>query len=429
MPLTPPNARSRVPDAVRGAAVSAVALLVTAAALAVTVVLHVRHPGALVTLLPSPDMYELHVDFDTFWHSTLALVHGTDLYDTPAKLTNLNPPALTVLLAPFAFIDALTGYRLFAALTLFLVTGAVFVVARELRLGRIATVGAVVAVLVSSPLHGTLVLGQIYGLLLVGLVAGWVAERRGHPVLAACCYGVTVALKPSLAPVLLLAFAQRRWVPLRAGIVAAAATTALGVVVAGPSATLEWLGIAVTEAVPGVEANASLPGLAARFGVPTPVGSAVGLAVLAGTLIWCGRHRQEIDPAGTAPWAVLAAGLLFSPIAWHNYLLLLVPGALVVAARGQRLVAAAMLAAALVPVSWGAEWPSDAPVPLSLYSAILLAWWLVLLSLARDGRQSRSGASQSTPAGGSRSDADAGRPCQEVFSATASPRLPTPDPP
>ena len=48
-------------------------------------------------------MCELHVDFDTFWHSAVALTQGADIYDDAgAKLTNLNPPLLTVLLAPFA---------------------------------------------------------------------------------------------------------------------------------------------------------------------------------------------------------------------------------------------------------------------------------------------------------------------------------------
>jgi arabinofuranan 3-O-arabinosyltransferase len=420
---------SGLPAAVIPGVVPALAAAVAVAALAATVLLHVRHPDALVTLLPSTDMYELHVDFDTFWQSAVALVHGADLYDTPAKLTNLNPPVLTVLLVPFAALDALTAYRLFAVLTLAMVAVVMAAVARELRLGPWVAVAAVAAVLASSPLHGTLVLGQIYGLLLVGLVAGWIAERRGHPVLAACCYGITVALKPSLAPILLLPLAQRRWVPLRAGLAAAAATTLAGMLLAGPSATWEWFAIALTEAVPGVEANASLPGLAARFGVPTPVGSAVGLLLLAGTLLWCARHRSEIDPAGTAPWAVLAAALLFSPIAWHNYLLLLMPGALVVAAQGRRLLAAALLAASLVPVSWGAEWAPDEAVPLSLYSAILLGWWLVLLATARRGAQPPSGTSQSTPAGGSRSVAEADRPCQEAFSATTTPRFPTPEPP
>ena len=117
---------------------------------------------------------------------------GGDIYETPAKLTNLNPPLLTVLLAPTALLDALTGYRIFAALTLLLVVGAIVAVTRELRSWRVST-AVVLVVLASSPLHGTLVLGQIYGLLLVGLTAGWIAERRGRPLLAAAFYGVTVA--------------------------------------------------------------------------------------------------------------------------------------------------------------------------------------------------------------------------------------------
>jgi alpha-1,2-mannosyltransferase len=361
-------------------AVSGVLVL---ASLVATVVLHVRHPDALVTMLPAADMRDLHVDFDTFWHSAVALVSGDDIYDTPAKLTNLNPPLLTVLLAPFAWLDALTAYRVFMVLTLLLVAASVLAVARELRLSRTATVLALLAVLASSPLHGTLVLGQIYPLLLAGLVAGWLAERRGRPVLAAVLYGVTVALKPSLAPVLLLLAVQRRWVPLRAGIAAAAAATLAGVLIAGPSSAIEWLKIAFTEPVPDTVDNASLPGLAVRFGVPSVFGMLAGLAVLVGTLVWIGRRRDRIDPAGTAPWAVLAAGLLFSPIAWHNYLMLLFPGALALVPLGLGAITAAALAVAVIPVSWNADWPPEgvaADLARSLYFAILVGYWAVLLS-------------------------------------------------
>ena len=361
-------------------AVSGVLVL---ASLVATVVLHVRHPDALVTMLPGPDMRDLHVDFDTFWHSAVALVSGEDIYDTPAKLTNLNPPLLTVLLVPFALLDALTAYRVFMVCTLLLVAAAILAVARELRLSRTATALALVAVLASSPLHGTLVLGQIYPLLLAGLVAGWIAERRGRPVLAAVLYGVTVALKPSLAPILLLLAVQRRWVPLRAGIASAAIATLAGVLVAGPSSAIEWLKIAFTEPVPDTVDNASLPGLAVRFGVPSGFGMLVGLAVLVGTLVWIGRNRDRIDPAGTAPWAVLAAGLLFSPIAWHNYLMLLFPGALALVPLGLGALTAAGLALAVIPVSWNADWSPEGigpDVARSLYCAILLAYWAVLLS-------------------------------------------------
>ncbi|MBW0093019.1 DUF2029 domain-containing protein [Pseudonocardia sp. KRD-184] len=394
-------------------AATALAAVVVFASLVTAVVLHIRYPDALVTLLPLPDMRDLHVDFDTFWHSAVALTQGADIYETPAKLTNLNPPLLTVLLVPFAGLDALTAYRIFMVLTAVLVVVSVLAVARELRLGVATTAAVVLAVLVSSPLHGTLVLGQIYPLLLVALVAGWIAERRGHPVLAAVCYGVAVALKPSLAPLLLLPAVQRRWVPLRAGLASAAVATVIGVLVAGPSSAIEWLTIALSEGVPDTVDNASLPGLAMRFGVPTVLGLVAGLVVLVGTLVWLGRHRDRVDPAGTAPWAVVAAGLLLSPIAWHNYLLLLVPGVLVLISLGRGALAAALLAVAVVPVSWNAIWPTD-PGPIaelgsdlgrSLYCAILVAYWLALLG-ATPLRRSPAGPA----AGGAPESADAGAP-------------------
>lgn len=369
-----------------GRAAWAIALLVIVASLVTAVVLTIRHPDALVTLLPSPDMYDLHADFDTFRASAVALLAGDDIYATPAKLPNLNPPLLSVLLVPFAGLDALTGYRIFATLMLLVTVGSLLAVARELRLRPWVRVGVVAVVVASSPLHGTLVLGQIYPILLAGLVAGWIAERRGRPVLAAVLFGVVVALKPSLAPLLLLAAAQRRWRPLRAGIASAAVATLIGVAAAGPSSAFAWLGLALGQAAPDVPDNASLPGLAARFGLPTTLGTLLGVAVLVATLAWCGWHRDRVDPAGTAPWAVLAAGLLISPISWHNYLMLLWPGIVLLITLGRAATAAALLAVAVVPVSWPAEWPPEvagSAVPRSLYCAILVAYWVVLLSSSR----------------------------------------------
>jgi arabinofuranan 3-O-arabinosyltransferase len=287
-----------------------------------------------------------------------------------------------------------------------LVVGAVLVVARELRLTVPVTAAVVLAVLASSPLHGTLLLGQIYGLLLVGLVAGWLAERRGHPLLAAACYGVTVALKPSLAPLLLLAPALRRWGPAAAGFGAAAGASLLGVLVAGPASGLHWLRIGLTEPVPDTADNASLPGLAVRLGLPSAIGTLLGLAVLVGTLAVLGRRRRQVDPAGTAPWAVLAAGLLMSPIAWHNYLMLLWPGILLLLARqgptpyrpGR---AAVLLAVAVVPVSWNALWPAGEAWALpgrASYCAVLLAYWWVLLSSSLP-EASRAAASRTEASG------------------------------
>ncbi len=378
-----------------------VAGLLVLASVVTAVVLDVRHPDVLLRLLPSTDMYELHVDFDTFWQSAVALTHGADIYDTPAKLRNLNPPLLTVLLTPFAPFDAVTAYRIWVVLTTLMVAGSILAVARELRLRAGVTALVLLGVLASSPLHGTLVLGQIYPLLLVGLVSGWIALRRGRPVLASVLFGITVALKPSLAPLLLLAAVQRRWVPFRAGIASAAVATLVGVLAAGPSSALGWLRIAFTEVTPDSVDNASLPGLAVRFGLPSALGLAAGALLLAATLAWCGRRGDHVDPAGTVVWAVVAAALLLSPIAWHNYLMLLFPGALVLITLGRGAATVVMLAVALIPVSWNADWPAEGlgqSIGRSLYCAILVGYWAVLL---RSASATSSGpASSAVPAGG-----------------------------
>lgn len=371
------------------------ARLVAAAAVGLAVALLAVGNTPLLFLVPSTDLPRMHVDFETFRASAVALLHGRDIYDAGAVLHNLNPPVLSALFAPLGLLDPVLGYRILVGITVMVAVGSVLTAARELGIGRRWTVAGAVALLASSPLHGTVLLGQIYGLLLLGVTAGWIAERRGHPHLAAVLYGVTVAIKPSLAPLLLLPAVQRRWPEFRTGLLAAAAATLAGLAAAGWSSGPHWLRMVLAEPVATIPDNASLPGLAIRWGLPSVVGTVVGAVVVAGTLAWFGvRTRRSgpdaargLDPAGTAPWAVLAAGLLVAPISWHNYLVILWPGLLLVVASGRpgdarRAVVAALFALAAIPVSWADLWPAGNPVSalaLALYSAILLVTWLTLL--------------------------------------------------
>ena len=143
--------------------------------LATAVALHMAHRNALVTLLPSPICGSC-TSTSTPSGSAVALVAGGDIYETPAKL-NLNPPLLTVLLAPTALLDALTGYRIFAVLTLLLVVGAIVAATRELRLTGVHGRGARRARVVSAARHARArpdlrpAAGRAHG--------GWIAERRG----------------------------------------------------------------------------------------------------------------------------------------------------------------------------------------------------------------------------------------------------------
>jgi len=205
-----------------------------------------------------------------------------------------------------------------------------------------------------------------------------------------------VALKPSLGPLLLLPLVLRRWRPAVTGFGSAAAATLIGVLVAGPASGPEWLRIAFNSPVPDTVDNASLPGLAVRLGLPPVLGLVAGVIVLGGTLLVLARLRHRVDPAGTAVWAVLAAGLLLSPIAWHNYLMLLWPGVLVLIALGRTATATVMFAVAVIPVAWNAAVVPAVATGRSLYFVILLGYWAVLLRWALPGPSSSGSSDESS---------------------------------
>jgi hypothetical protein len=351
--------------------------------------------GLFNTARIGADEMDLHSDWQTFHASAVALVEGRSIYATGASLPNLNPPVLTVVLAPFAALDALPAYRLWTLLTLAVVVGCVLVVARELRLPAGRAGLAVAAVLLGAPLQATLGLGQIYGLLTAALTAAWLAGRRGRPVLGAVAVGVAVALKPTLAPVLLVPAVRREWRAAVAGAVTTAALTALGAAVAGPAATAEWVRLLLAQPISTFFDNASLPATLVRltsateWGTPVvevPGGYAAGLVLgLLAVVVTLWRARGEL-----ALWAVAAAALLASPVTWNTYLVVLVPGVVVLLARAPR-VAAPLLALPLVGQEWPALWYGDdgtaSAVPLSLYCAVLLAHWVALaLAAARSDR-------------------------------------------
>lgn len=335
-----------------------------------------------------------HVDFDSFHRSAQALLRGADIYDTAAVLPNLNPPLLTVVLAPLGALGAQAAYRVLLLVTVVLVLGCVLVVAREVRLPAPDTGLAVAAVLLSGPLLATLGLGQIYALLTVTLTASWLAQRRGMPVVAGVALGAAAALKPSLAPLLLLPVLRRSWRTAAAAGLTAVLGTGVGVLVAGSSASLTWVGLVLDNPVQTYVDNASLPATMVRltsdtgYGQPlvelpggAVVGAVAGAVVLVATL-WLARGPSEYGL-----WAVAAASLVASPVTWHTYLVVLVPGMVLVLVRS-RVLAAPLLALLLI----GQEWPglvlgedgAGSALPVSLYAGVLLAYWAAFLACARD---------------------------------------------
>ena len=276
-----------------------------------------------------------------------------------SSLVNLNPPVWTVLISPLGLLEPLTAYRVFVLISLVIVVAYLAWTVEELRLRPGWTAVGVVMLFLSSPLLATLALGQVYPVLALGLVAAWVADRRERQEVSGAALGLVVALKPSLLPVLLWPLVRRRWRALVAAVVSGAVATLVGVVVLGPGATLDYIGVLRDRSVSAYWDNASLPSAAARLftenpyaqNVATlpwmvPVGYALGIAAIVLTAMRV-RHGPEVGL-----WVLVAASLLASPIAWHNYLVLLGPGILLLLARGMAAPAFLLLALQSIPAQW-----------------------------------------------------------------------------
>lgn len=87
-------------------------------------------------------------------------------------------------------------------------------------------------------------------------------------------------------------------------------------------------------------------------------------------------------------WALVAASLLVSPISWHNYLVLLGPGVLLLMARGRMALAFLLLALRFIPPQWLEPWRGEstgvAPLVLTLYFCILVVYWLAFLACGEE---------------------------------------------
>jgi alpha-1,2-mannosyltransferase len=374
----------------RGAEVRG-AILITAAVwvLALALWLDVRFLGGILGRISTESM-NVHGDFDTFWRSARAFWEGGEVYATGAELENLNPPFWVLLISPLGLLEPLVAYRFFVLITLSVTVGYLAWMADELRLRSAwAVIGGVMLIL-SSPLLATLALGQIYPFLALGLVVAWMADRRERHRISGAALGLVVALKPSLAPVLLWPLVRRRWGAFWAAIVAGAAATLIGAAVVGFGAMLDWLRLLSESSASPYWDNASLPSAAARLFTDNPyaqhaatwtwtipVAYALGIAAVAVT---AARARGGAE-AGL--WALVAAALLASPIAWHNYLVLLGPGILLLMARGRTAPAFLLLSLQAIPGQWPLLWNQQSTVmatlALTLYLYILLAHWIVLL--------------------------------------------------
>jgi arabinofuranan 3-O-arabinosyltransferase len=161
-------------------------------------------------------------DFGPVYRAVVNLKLGLDIYNEHFDQVDphyLYPPGGTLLLAPFGYlpVDA-SRYWFITINTIAIVIAAYFLLRLfKFSLSSVAAPALLLAMFCTESVTNTLVFTNINGCILLCevLFFRWLLDGRvSHQWLAGIAIGLTLTIKPSLAPLLLLPLLNRQWRPL-----------------------------------------------------------------------------------------------------------------------------------------------------------------------------------------------------------------------
>jgi hypothetical protein len=279
------------------------------------------------------------MDFGSFYASGLKLQNGENPYDPNSayifdiffervgaggKMMNLNPPISAVIfqiLTRFEPQQSMIVWQIISALLYLLVVWMLTSAYKD----HIKPGFVLWAITLAGFWH-TLVLGQIYILLLLFATLGWILLRRGRYILAGLSIGLVVAVKPNFILWPLFMLVSGYTITSIASLISCVAITIIPVLVYGTKIYSQWLGASAihpeTLIMPG---NNSILGLTTRFQGLTS-GIIVSIMVVI-TLLVLSRLKSPIhmQPIEYISALGIIASLLASPISWTGYTILLLP--------------------------------------------------------------------------------------------------------
>ncbi|MCV7317816.1 arabinofuranan 3-O-arabinosyltransferase [Mycolicibacterium confluentis] len=161
-------------------------------------------------------------DFGPVYRAVSNFRRGLDIYNEHFDHVDphyLYPPGGTLLLAPFGFLPVDASRYWFIAINTLAIILAAYVLLRlfKFSLTSVAAPAVLLAMFLTESVTSTLVYTNINGCILAAgaLFFLWSLDgRRSREWLAGVAIGLTLVVKPSLAPLLLLPVLNRQWRPL-----------------------------------------------------------------------------------------------------------------------------------------------------------------------------------------------------------------------
>ena len=305
----------------------------------VTILIHFFFVAAiLLNLAPFFDNDNSLMDFGSFYASGLKANRGENPYDPNSeyifdinfsrvgaggKMMNLNPPISVVLFRFLPQFDPNQTLIIWQVTSAILYAGIVFTLAR--RYQQNITSAKLIWVFTLAGFWHTLVLGQIYIVLLLFTVLGWMYLQEKQFVAAGIAIGLVTAIKPNFIiwPIFLLISGY--YVTFLTAAASGLLVSLVPLLFYGKQIYSQWLEASElhpeTIIMPG---NNSILGLTTRFG-DIPLGIIVSIMVVLALLILSKMKSTSMEHSEYVSGLGIIASLLASPISWTGYTIILLP--------------------------------------------------------------------------------------------------------
>ena len=293
----------------------------------------------IINFTPFMDSQNALMDFGSFYASGLKSQNGENPYDPNSefifdinfsrvgaggKMMNLNPPISVVFFRALSYFDPHQTLIIWQIASVILYAGAVIMLARYYK--QNITLTKIIWAFTLAGFWHTVVLGQIYSVLLLLTALGWILLQKRKYVWAGLAIGLVVAIKPNFGiwPIFLLASGY--YVTFLAAAVCGLIVSAIPIIFYGTKIYSQWLEASTlrieTLMMPG---NNSIVGLTSRFqnmnlGIILSV-----VAVVALLIISISKKSNDLESSERISALGIMASLLASPISWTGYTILLLP--------------------------------------------------------------------------------------------------------
>ena len=273
-------------------------------------------------------------DTGPLWQAVRALLDGGSVYTERGAGDLLYPPSALLMLLPLGAFSLAWASRIFFVVDLVTILVAAAVLLHLFGLRWRGTSGAIAlfGISLAWPVLFTLDAGNVNGPILLGLSLFLLAAARLRWTAAGVFLGATLALKPILAPLLIVVMLYRRW---RTVLIALALPAVLsGVVLAAAPATRGFFDTTVPLLVRGQnqkiqDVSVALRSMADRLSIPDPITAALVVAVLLVTivLLWRRWNWDEVEPRRLVELSSIAlvGAFIVSTFAFRHYGIFLLP--------------------------------------------------------------------------------------------------------